>query len=133
GDRDAIPDRRGNNRLDTLKNILADPRVALIFLIPGIHETLRLNGRARLTADPELLASFETDAKRPASAILLTIEAVYFQCARALIRAALWDPASRRPRDTVPTAGQMTRSAKPDFDADAYDAALDPRQQASLY
>jgi uncharacterized protein len=129
----AIPDRRGNNRLDTLKNILADPRVALLFLIPGIDECLRINGRASITADPEWLDSFAVGDKRPATVILVDIGAVYFQCARALTRARLWDPAQHAARENIPTAGQMTRSANPGFDADSYDAELAPRQKATLY
>ena len=129
----AIPDRRGNNRLDTLKNILMDPRVGLLFLIPGINETLRINGRATITADPELVASFAVSGKTPACVILVEIEAVYFQCARALARSELWDPDARISRKEVPTAGQMTRGAKPSFDAEGYDAALPARQKATLY
>jgi uncharacterized protein len=129
----AIPDRRGNNRLDTLKNILADPRVALLFLIPGIDETLRINGRAAISADPELIDSFAVGDQKPAAVILVEIDAVYFQCARALTRAKLWDPQRHARREDVPTAGQMTRGAEPGFDAQAYDAALGPRQKATLY
>lgn len=128
-----IPDRRGNNRLDSLRNIVADPRIGLLFLIPGIIETLRVNGRARISVEPRLLASLAVDAKPPVTAIIVDIEAVYFQCARALIRSGLWDAASRADPVEVPTAGQMTRSANPAFDAETYDAALRPRQLDSLY
>jgi PPOX class probable FMN-dependent enzyme len=128
-----IPDRRGNNRLDSLRNIVADPRVGLLFMIPGIAETLRINGRARISIDPDLLASLSINGKAPVTAIVVGIEAVYFQCARALIRSALWDASSRAGAGDVPTAGQMTRSANPAFDADAYDSALRPRQLGSLY
>ncbi|MCF8466317.1 MAG: pyridoxamine 5'-phosphate oxidase family protein [Sneathiella sp.] len=129
----AIPDRRGNNRLDTLRNIIEDPRVALLFLIPGIEETLRINGRVTLTMEPALVNSFAVGGKAPVTVLLVTIEAVYFQCARALKRAKLWDPAAMISRAEVPTAGEMTRSARPGFDADAYDAELPARQQSSLY
>ena len=129
----AIPDRRGNNRLDTLKNILADPRVALLFLNPGINETLRINGRARITTDPELIEGFAVGDKRPATGVVVEIDAVYFQCARALARAKLWDPEARIRPGEVPTAGQMTKGAQPDFDAESYDAALPVRQKATLY
>ncbi|MBV1696135.1 MAG: pyridoxamine 5'-phosphate oxidase family protein [Hyphomicrobiales bacterium] len=128
-----IPDRRGNNRLDSLRNIVADPRVGLLFMIPGITETLRINGRARISIDPDLLASLAIDGKAPVTAILVDIEAVYFQCARALIRSALWETTSRAGTGEVPTAGQMTKSSNPAFDADAYDTALRPRQLGSLY
>lgn len=129
----AIPDRRGNNRLDTLKNIVADPRVALLFLLPGINETLRINGRARLTTDETLRASFAVDGKLPVTVIVVSIEAVYFQCARALLRSALWDASKQAQRGDVPTAGEMTKSGDQTFDAETYDAALLPRQKASLY
>lgn len=85
----AIPDRRGNNRLDTLKNIVADPRVAVLFLTPGINETLRVNGTAIVTADPALRSRFETQGKLPATVIVVSIGSVYFQCARAQVRARL--------------------------------------------
>lgn len=129
----AFPDRRGNNRLDTLKNILADPRVALLFLIPGIDETLRINGRATITTDPELIEAFAVGGSRPATVIVVEIDAVYFQCARALARARLWDPEARIDRAAVPTAGQMTRGAAPEFDAEGYDTALPARQKVTLY
>jgi len=128
-----IPDRRGNNRLDTLRNIVADPRVALLFLIPGINETLRVNGRAVISTDPRLIGRFQIDGKAPRTVLVVTIERVYFQCARALIRSALWNPAAQVAPSTVPTAGEMTKSAWPEFDAASYDAALRPRQMDSLY
>ena len=129
----AVPDRRGNNRLDTLRNILSDPRVALLFVIPGINETLRINGRATITTDPELIEGFAIGDKRPATVLLIHIDGVYFQCARALARAKLWDPQAQVGADMVPTAGQMTKGAKPDFDAESYDAALPARQRETLY
>ncbi len=129
----AIPDRRGNNRLDTLKNILTDPRVALLFLLPGVNETLRVNGRATITTDPELIESFAVRDKRPATVLVVAIDSVYFQCARALARAGLWNPETQVGPGEVPTAGQMARGANPDFDAESYDAALPARQSATLY
>ncbi|NNE24751.1 MAG: pyridoxamine 5'-phosphate oxidase family protein [Rhizobiales bacterium] len=129
----AIPDRRGNNRLDTLKNIIHDPKVALLFLTPGIHETVRINGTATITTDPELVNSFAVDGKLPATVIVVGIEAVYFQCARALKRARLWERDMQIDRDQVPSAGEMTKSALPDFDAEDYDADLQGRQAKSLY
>jgi len=128
-----IPDRRGNNRLDTLKNIIADPRVALLFLVPGINETVRINGNAHISANPEILELFEAQNKLPVSAIIVDIETVYFQCARALKRAQLWDVSSQISRNEVPTAGQMSKGAQPDFDADAYDGDLQVRQAKTLY
>lgn len=129
----AIPDRRGNNRLDTLKNIIADPRVGLLFLVPGINETLRINGRATITTDPALVEQFDVGGKKPASVIHIRIEAVYFQCARALARSRLWEAGAKPGRADVPTAGQMTLGALPGFDAEAYDAALPARQKSTLY
>lgn len=129
----AIPDRRGNNRLDTLKNILIDARVALLFLTPGINETVRINGQATITTDPGLIASFAVGGKEPATVIVVSIEAVYFQCARALLRARLWDPSIQVDRKQAPTAGEMTRSGTPGFDAASYDAKLPSRQSKTLY
>lgn len=129
----AIPDRRGNNRLDTLKNIIHDPKVALLFLTPGIDETVRINGKATITTYPELVNSFAVNGKLPATVIVVAIEAVYFQCARALKRAQLWDPDMQIKHDQIPSAGEMTKGALPDFDAEDYDAALQERQAKSLY
>jgi len=116
-----------------LKNIIADPRVALLFLIPGINETLRINGRAEIGTDPALIESFAVDGKTPATVIRVAIHAVYFQCARALVRSGLWDKQAQVARDAVPSAGEMTRGAMPDFDSESYDAELPGRQKATLY
>lgn len=129
----AIPDRRGNNRLDTLRNIVSDPRVALMFMIPGINEAMRVNGRAVVTTDPALIDRFTVEGKSPTTVIVVTIEAVYFQCARAMKRAKLWDAASHRSLGDIPSAGEMTKSVKQDFDAKSYDGALQDRQNTSLY
>ena len=129
----AIPDRRGNNRLDTLRNIVADPRVALWFAIPGLNETLRVNGRAHLSTAPELLARFDVDGRRPTTAIVVAIDRVYFQCARALKRSRLWDPATRVDPRTLPSAGTLIRPAIAEFDAERYDAELQARQDRTLW
>lgn len=129
----AIPDRRGNNRLDTLRNIVQDPRVALLFLIPGLNETLRINGTARLSTDPGLLADYIVGDKKPATVILIRVETMYFQCARALQRSKLWDPASQVDSKTLPTAGELVKSVLTTFDAHAYDGALRGRQEKTLY
>src|SRR5512147_1284576 len=89
----AMPDRRGNNRIDSLRNIVRDPRVALLFLIPGSGTTFRVNGRAVVSTDPELLASFAVEDHAPRSVIVVTVETAYFQCARAIVRSELWNPA----------------------------------------
>jgi uncharacterized protein len=129
----AIPDRRGNNRLDSLRNIVRDERVALLFLIPGVSETLRINGRAYLSTDPDLIGRFVIDDKAPRSVIVVNIDSVYFQCARAVVRARLWDVDAHVDRSTLPSAGEMTKAVSPDFDALTYDAELPGRQAATLY
>lgn len=129
-----LADRRGNHRLDSLRNIVADPRVALLCLVPGTSETLRINGRARLSTDPALLSRLAVDGKPPATVAVVGIELVFFQCARALLRSQLWVPASWPDRRALPTAGQMLTAATGGrFDGAAYDAALPLRQQHSLY
>ncbi|MEM9781580.1 MAG: MSMEG_1061 family FMN-dependent PPOX-type flavoprotein [Pseudomonadota bacterium] len=127
----AIPDRRGNNRLDSLRNIVADPRVALMFLVPGAGECLRVNGRARLTADPALTSRFAMRGAEPACVIVVRTEAIYYQCARAILRAALWSGAAVPA--SLPSAGEMNRAAAPGFDAEGYDAILRARQNQTLY
>ncbi len=126
-------DRRGNNRLDTLKNLVQDPRISLLFLLPGINECLRINGTAVVTTDDTLRRRFVMDEKLPVTVVVVTIGSVYFQCGRAVIRSGLWDPSAQLSRDDVPTAGAMTKSASPEFDAVTYDAELPERQQATLY
>ena len=103
----AIPDRRGNNRIDSLRNIIRDPRVALLFLIPGSGTTFRVNGSAVLSVDRELLASFAVDEQAPRTAIVVTVETAYFQCARAIIRSELWNPARHVDPASLPSAGQI--------------------------
>ena len=103
----AMPDRRGNNRIDSLKNIIRDARVALMFLIPGFPNALRVNGRGRITADAALLASFAVDGKAPRTVILIEVDAVYFQCGRAILRSELWNPARHGAGGILPTAGEI--------------------------
>ena len=102
-----IPDRRGNNRIDSLRNIINDPRVALLFLLPGSGTTFRVNGRATLSDDPALLESFTVDGHRPRSVIVVSVEAAYFQCARAIVRSGLWDPARHVVAADLPTPGEI--------------------------
>jgi uncharacterized protein len=102
-----IPDRRGNNRIDSLRNIVRDPRVALLFLIPGSGSTLRVNGRAQVSVNPDLLASFKVEGKAPRTVIVMTIDEIYFQCARAIVRSDLWNPDKRIDPKTLPTPGQI--------------------------
>lgn len=129
-----IPDRRGNNRIDSLRNILADPRVALLFLVPGLNETLRVNGRAVIDTDPALCDSFGVDGKAPKSVLVVTIETVFFQCARALLRSRLWDPAAQVPRASLPSVGSLLAEASAGREGgDAYDRSLAERIPKSLY
>lgn len=129
-----IPDRRGNNRIDTLRNILADPRVALLFLIPGIGETLRVNGRAAISVAPVLIDRFASDGKSPRSVLVVEVDAVFFQCSRALVRADLWNPERRVPRNSLPSTGTILQAlSKERFDPESYDAALPARVRATLY
>ena len=102
-----IPDRRGNNRIDTLRNLVRDPRIALLFLIPGVGETMRINGRAQISTDPKLTESFVINGKAPRSVLVVTVERAYFQCTKAIIRSKLWDPASIVDRKTLPTPGAI--------------------------
>jgi uncharacterized protein len=127
----ALPDRPGNNRIDNLLNIVEDPRVSLLFLVPGIGETLRVNGRAQISNDPELLQSFAVQGKPPRTVILVSVEAVYFHCSKALTRSKLWDPSRYVAREAMPSAGQMLAATDASIDADAYDRAAP--EKSSLY
>lgn len=102
-----MPDRRGNKRIDSLKNIVRDPRVALLFLIPGSQNALRVNGRAQLSAERDVLASFAVDGKAPRIVIVIGVEAVYFQCGRAIVRADLWNPLKHVADGVLPSAGEI--------------------------
>lgn len=129
-----LPDRRGNNRIDSLRNVLADPRVGLLFLIPGAGNTLRVNGRASLSVEPALLDSFVTDGKAPRSVMVVTIEKVFFQCARAVMRSDLWNPDKHVPRDQVPTPGQILSTiTDARVGGKAYDEAWLPQAKAALW
>jgi len=102
-----IPDRRGNNRIDSLRNLVRDPRVSLLFLIPGVGETMRINGHAKISTDPKLTESFAMNGKVPKCVLVVTVEKAYFQCTKAIIRSKLWDPASKVDRKTLPTPGSI--------------------------
>lgn len=129
----ALPDRRGNNRLDTLRNIVRTGRVALLAMIPGWNETLRINGNAHISNDPQILASMAERGTVPTSAIIITIETMYFQCARALVRSKLWDADSQIDRKELPSAGDLLQEVMQDFDGKAYDKDLPARQAKTLY
>lgn len=117
-----MPDRRGNNRIDSLRNVVRDPRVALLFLIPGVGNTLRVNGLARVSVEPALLESFAVEGKAPRSVVVVSVGAVYFQCARALVRSDLWNPRKHVDPQALPSAGEMLagisndRVGGPDYD-----------------
>jgi PPOX class probable FMN-dependent enzyme len=102
-----IPDRRGNNRIDSLRNLVRDPRVALLFLIPGVGETMRVTGNAKISTDPKLTESFAMNGKVPKCVLVVTVETAYFQCTKAIIRSKLWDPKSIVDRKTLPTPGSI--------------------------
>jgi PPOX class probable FMN-dependent enzyme len=129
-----IPDRRGNNRVDTLENILHDPRVGLLFLIPGCGETIRVNGRAAISVAPELLASFAVDGQAPRSVMIVTVERVYFQCAKAIMRSQLWDPSRHVERSALPSPGRILKACSAGrMDADAIDAEMPGRLRATMW
>ena len=129
-----MPDRRGNNRADSLRNIVGDPRVALLFLIPGSGSTLRVNGRAELRTDEDLLLAFRMEGKPPRCVIVITIDTVFFQCARAVIRADLWNPAKHVDPARLPTAGQMLSAASSGVQGGAdYDEEWPARAAASMW
>jgi uncharacterized protein len=117
-----IPDRPGNRIADTLTNLLADSRIALLFLIPGVGDTFRVNGRAEIVEDPDLLAGSEVGGKIPKLGIVVRVEEAYTQCPKAFIRSDLWNPERHIDRDELPSSGEILRSLNdPDFDADEYD------------
>ena len=129
-----MPDRRGNNRLDTLRNLLGDPRISLLFLIPGIGETMRINGRAEVVADPELCGSFSIQGKTPQTVLVIHVERIYFQCQKALVRSQLWEAASQAPRQDVPTAGEMLGElTKGEFDGRGYDSGYPDYMKKTIY
>ena len=129
-----MPDRRGNNRVDSLRNIVRDPRTALLFLIPGSGSTLRVNGRAQLSADPDLLTSFKVDGKAPRTVIVMTVDEIYFQCARAIVRSDLWNPDKRVDPKSLPTPGQILADMSQNrVGGEAYDTAWPERARQSLW
>jgi len=129
-----LPDRRGNNRIDSLRNIVRDPRVALLFLIPGAGTTLRVNGRARVTIDPGLLESFAVEGKAPRSVVVISVDEVYFQCARAIIRADLWNPARHVDAKRLPTPGDILAGMSgARVGGEAYDREWPERARKSMW
>jgi uncharacterized protein len=134
----ALPDRPGNNRVDSLSNVVVAPQVGLLFMVPGVGETLRVNGRARVSLDPALLESFAVDGKPPRSVLVIDVESVYFHCSKAIVRSNLWDPARYVERTELPSAGEMLRRVSAEqygesFDVEQYEAGLAERIKKSLY
>src|SRR6201988_3044801 len=129
-----LPDRRGNNRIDSLRNIVRDPRVALLFLIPGSGSTLRVNGRAHVTDDAGLVAFFKMEGKAPRTVIVVTVEEIYFQGARAIVRSDLWNPDKRVDPKTLPTPGQILAGMSDDtVGGEKDDREWPERARASLW
>jgi PPOX class probable FMN-dependent enzyme len=130
----AIPDRPGNNRLDGLRNILRDPRIALLFLIPGIGETLRVNGRASISIDPELMARFAINGKLPRSVLMISVESIYFHCSKAIVRSKLWDEKSKIDRKSLPSTGTIIAElSQGKLGGETYDREAPERIKAQLY
>ena len=130
-----IPDRRGNNRIDTLRNIMHDPRVALLFLIPGCGETIRVNGRAAISADAELARSFTVNNdKVPRTVIIVSVDRVFYQCAKAIVRSKLWDASRHVDRKSLPSAGTILADLSGGkIGGEAHDRAAPARLEATLY
>lgn len=129
-----LPDRRGNNRLDSLRNIIDNPAVALLFLVPGVDETFRVNGEARISRDPALCARFAVDGRAPATVLVVGVREAFIQCARALRRSRLWDGARHLPRTALPSTGEVLAAhTGGKVDAADYDAALEQTLRRTLY
>lgn len=129
-----LPDRRGNNRIDSLRNIVHDPRVALLLLIPGVGETLRVNGMASITTDSALMESFSVNGKLPLSVLIIKVEKVFFQCSRAILRSRLWDPGLHVERGALPSAGAILEAlSNAEIDGVKYDSDLPERIQKTMY
>jgi PPOX class probable FMN-dependent enzyme len=129
-----VPDRRGNNRIDSLRNIMRDPRVALLFLIPGIGETIRVIGSAALSIDPDLLTSFTVNGKLPCCVIVVAVERVFYQCTKAIVRSKLWDPARHVDRKSLPTTGSILAAHTAGrLGGDEHDRGQLERTMAKLY
>jgi uncharacterized protein len=129
-----IPDRRGNNRIDSLRNIIRDDRVALLFLIPGVGETLRVNGRAAISVAPELLGRFPFRGTLPRSVIVVRAESVYFQCPKALVRSELWNPERHIARKQLPSTGKILAEVTAGMINDEqYDREYPERLRTTMY
>ena len=129
-----VPDRRGNNRIDSLRNLIHDPRIALLFLIPGVGETLRVNGVASISTDPALLDQFAVNGKAPITVLVIKVKRVFFQCSRAVLRSALWDPSRHVERASLPSVGTMLEAlSNAEIDGAKYDEDQPERVQNTMY
>src|SRR5882757_299031 len=129
-----IPDRLGNNRIDSLRNILVNPRVALLFLIPGCGETIRVNGRAEISIDPALAQTFIVNGKAPRAVIIVTVDRMYYQCAKAIVRSKLWDASRQIDRKSLPSAGTILADlTQGKMGGPEHDRAAPERLKATLY
>ena len=128
-----LPDRRGNNRGDSLRNLVADPRLALLFLIPGIGETVRVNGTGEVHADGALCGRFAVQGRAPRTVLVVRVAEVFFQCSRAVLRARLWEPESRVERASLPTPGRILAEVSAGRIGAEYDEGLQERLRANLY
>lgn len=129
-----LPDRRGNNRIDSLRNIVRDARVGLLFLVPGVGNTLRVNGRASIVTDAALLDSFAVEGRKPRTVVVVSTEAVYFQCARAIVRSELWNPTHHVDPAALPSAGQILAAMSEDrVGGEDYDRAWPERARQTMW
>lgn len=128
-----MPDRKGNNRLDSLRNILEDSHVALLFLIPGRKETMRVNGRATITVDPETLAAHAVDGKLPATVVRIAVDTAYFQCGKATMRSHLWNSEEWADISTLPSTGALSAAFRDGVDVEEYDENLDQRLRDDMF
>ena len=129
-----LPDRRGNNRVDALRNLVRDPRISLLFMIPGIGNTLRINGSAEISTEPELLASFAMQGKLPKTVLVVTVDRIYFQCPKALVRSRLWSQDAQVSRSELPSTGEIIEAlSKGAIDGAEYDKAYPQRLKETIY
>jgi PPOX class probable FMN-dependent enzyme len=128
-----IPDRRGNNRVDTMSNIAQNPQVGLLFFVPGVNETLRVNGRARIVTDEALLAPLAAQGKTPAAGLLVQVDAVYFHCGKALIRSSLWKPETQIERSAFPSLGRIVADQIAGLDETTAEARIEESYRTRLY
>jgi PPOX class probable FMN-dependent enzyme len=128
-----IPDRRGNNLIDSLRNLVDDPRIGLIFFVPGVNETYRVNGRARISTDADLRRRFAVNGKEPATVMVVTVDQAFEHCPKALVRSDLWNAASGGRPQGVPTLGDFVAARDPATNSAAFDAAYNQRIPNELY